>query len=130
MPPTIGHSQRCGRQTARPIPWKACHAPGIAATSTGRRLEQELKPKARVVADYGACNRAGLRADADFARAAPAGQLVSRVAGLGPGLPSQVLHLVEQLTLPAPLASPLAEPATGSPGMPCTSLWPGRPSTT
>jgi len=32
----------------------------------------------------------------------PAGQLVSRVAGLAPGLTSEVLHLVQQLTLPAP----------------------------
>jgi len=32
----------------------------------------------------------------------PAGQLVSWVAGLAPGLTSEVLHLVQQLTLPAP----------------------------
>jgi hypothetical protein len=32
----------------------------------------------------------------------PAAQLVSRVAGLAPGLTSEVLHLVQRLALPAP----------------------------
>jgi len=32
----------------------------------------------------------------------PAGQLVSRLAGLAPGLTSQILHLTQRLTLPAP----------------------------
>ena len=36
----------------------------------------------------------------------PAGQLVSRVAGLAPGLTSEVQHLVQQLTLPAPAGQP------------------------
>jgi short-subunit dehydrogenase len=48
----------------------------------------------------------------------PADQLVSRVAGLAPGLASGILHLVQRLTLPAPAGSPLAEPAAGSPDMP------------
>jgi hypothetical protein len=32
----------------------------------------------------------------------PAGQVVSRVAGLAPGLTSEILHLVQQLLLPEP----------------------------
>jgi hypothetical protein len=32
----------------------------------------------------------------------PAAQLVSRIAGLAPGLTSEVLHLVQRLALPAP----------------------------
>jgi len=32
----------------------------------------------------------------------PAGQFVSRLAGLAPGLTSQILHLTQRLTLPAP----------------------------
>ena len=47
-----------------------------------------------------------------------ADQLVSRAAGLAPGLTSGILHLAQQPTLPAPPASPLAEPATESPDMP------------
>jgi hypothetical protein len=40
----------------------------------------------------------------------PAGQIVSRVAGLAPGLTSEILHLVQRLMLPAPAgASPAAE---------------------
>jgi hypothetical protein len=34
----------------------------------------------------------------------PAGQLVSRAAGLAPGLTQQILHLTQQLALPAPAA--------------------------
>ena len=37
----------------------------------------------------------------------PAAQLVSRVAGLAPGLTSEVLHLVQPLALPAPPGQPL-----------------------
>ena len=46
----------------------------------------------------------------------PAGQLVSRVAGLAPGLTSGVLHLVQQLTLPAPGSLPARGTGDGIPG--------------
>ena len=46
----------------------------------------------------------------------PAGQLVSRVAGLAPGLTSEVLHLVQQLTLPAPAGQPAHRTGDGIPG--------------
>jgi short-subunit dehydrogenase len=36
----------------------------------------------------------------------PAGQLVSRVAGIVPGLTSEILHLVQRLALPAPPGEP------------------------
>ncbi len=36
----------------------------------------------------------------------PAGQLVSRAAGIVPGLTSEILHLVQQLALPAPSGEP------------------------
>jgi short-subunit dehydrogenase len=46
----------------------------------------------------------------------PAGQVVSRVTGLIPGLTSEILHAVQQLALPAPSAD--ADPAghEGTPG--------------
>ena len=44
----------------------------------------------------------------------PAGQVVSRVAGLAPGLTSAVLHAVQQLVLPAPAAG--AAGPDGTPG--------------
>ena len=53
----------------------------------------------------------------------PAGQVVSRVTGLVPGLTSVVLHAVQQLALPAP--SPGAGPA-GEEGTPGYELNPGR----
>ena len=46
----------------------------------------------------------------------PAGQLVSRVAGLAPGLTSEVLHLVQQLTLPAQAGQPAHRTGDGIPG--------------
>lgn len=46
----------------------------------------------------------------------PAGQLVSRVAGLAPWLTSEVLHLVQQLTLPAPAGQPARGTGDGTPG--------------
>jgi short-subunit dehydrogenase len=45
----------------------------------------------------------------------PAGQLASRLAGLAPGLTSQILHQVQQLTLPAPPPDGEASGA-GTPG--------------
>lgn len=46
----------------------------------------------------------------------PAGQLVSRVAGLAPGLTSGIQHLVQQLTLPAPAGRPARGTGGGIPG--------------
>lgn len=47
----------------------------------------------------------------------PAGQLVSRVTGLVPGLTSEVMHLVQQLMLPAPSGGgPAAAGGDGTPG--------------
>jgi len=46
----------------------------------------------------------------------PAGQLVSRVADLAPGLTSEILHLVQQLTLPAPAGRPGPGAGDGIPG--------------
>jgi short-subunit dehydrogenase len=47
----------------------------------------------------------------------PAGQLVSRVTGLVPGLTSDVLHTVQQLALPAPVAGGAGHPdEQGTPG--------------
>jgi hypothetical protein len=46
----------------------------------------------------------------------PAGQLVSRVAGLAPRLTSEILHLVQQLTLPAPGGQPGHGAGDGVPG--------------
>lgn len=43
----------------------------------------------------------------------PAGQVVSRVAGIAPGLTSEVLHLVQHLVLPAPASRAGGEPAPG-----------------
>jgi short-subunit dehydrogenase len=46
----------------------------------------------------------------------PAGQLVSRAAGIVPGLTSEILHLVQRLALPAPSGepgSPVADEAQG-----------------
>jgi short-subunit dehydrogenase len=46
----------------------------------------------------------------------PAGQLVSRAAGIVPGLTSEILHLVQRLALPAPSGepgSPVADEAEG-----------------
>jgi hypothetical protein len=46
----------------------------------------------------------------------PAAQLVSRVAGLAPGLTSEVLHLVQRLALPAPPGQPAQEGDEPIPG--------------
>jgi short-subunit dehydrogenase len=46
----------------------------------------------------------------------PAGQLVSRVAGIAPGLTSELLHLVQRLVLPAPAGQPGTPAAEGTPG--------------
>ena len=46
----------------------------------------------------------------------PAGQVVSRVAGLAPGLTSGVLHLVQKLALPGPPVATTADGGEGTPG--------------
>jgi short-subunit dehydrogenase len=46
----------------------------------------------------------------------PAGQLVSRAAGIVPGLTSEILHLVQQLALPAPSGEPGAAVADEAQG--------------
>ena len=46
----------------------------------------------------------------------PAGQLVSRAAGIVPGLTSELLHLVQRLVLPAPAGQPGTPVAEGTPG--------------
>jgi NAD(P)-dependent dehydrogenase (short-subunit alcohol dehydrogenase family) len=46
----------------------------------------------------------------------PAGQLISRIAGIVPGLTSEILHLVQQLALPAPPREPGAAVADETPG--------------
>jgi short-subunit dehydrogenase len=46
----------------------------------------------------------------------PAGQLVSRAAGIVPGLTSEILHLVQRLALPAPSGEPGAAVADEAPG--------------
>jgi short-subunit dehydrogenase len=46
----------------------------------------------------------------------PAGQLVSRAAGIAPGLTSELLHLVQRLALPAPAGQPDTPAAEGTPG--------------
>jgi short-subunit dehydrogenase len=46
----------------------------------------------------------------------PAGQLVSRAAGIVPGLTSEILHLVQRLALPAPSAEPGAAAADEAQG--------------
>jgi NAD(P)-dependent dehydrogenase (short-subunit alcohol dehydrogenase family) len=46
----------------------------------------------------------------------PAGQVVSRVADLAPGLTSEVLHLVQRLALPAPSQSAGGGDGEGTPG--------------
>jgi NAD(P)-dependent dehydrogenase (short-subunit alcohol dehydrogenase family) len=58
----------------------------------------------------------------------PAGQVVSRVAGLAPGLTSEILHLVQRFMLPSPgAASPAgASPADGE-GTPGQDLDPAIP---
>jgi hypothetical protein len=43
----------------------------------------------------------------------PAAQLISRIAGLAPGLTSDALHLVQRLALPAPAGAP-SDPAQDS----------------
>jgi short-subunit dehydrogenase len=53
----------------------------------------------------------------------PAGQVISRVAGLFPGLTSQILHQVQQLALPAP--PPRSEADVGS--VPGHQLTPALP---
>ena len=55
----------------------------------------------------------------------PAGQLVSRVAGLAPGLTSEVLHLVQQLTLPAPAGQRASRNRRRDP-RPCADPGPGQ----
>jgi NAD(P)-dependent dehydrogenase (short-subunit alcohol dehydrogenase family) len=54
----------------------------------------------------------------------PAGQVVSRVAGLAPGLTSGVLHLGQRLALPAPSGPPGATTADGGEGTPGQDLEP------
>jgi NAD(P)-dependent dehydrogenase (short-subunit alcohol dehydrogenase family) len=46
----------------------------------------------------------------------PAGQVISRVTGLAPGLTSEVLHLVQRLLLPAPAGAGPAADGEGTPG--------------
>jgi NAD(P)-dependent dehydrogenase (short-subunit alcohol dehydrogenase family) len=46
----------------------------------------------------------------------PAGQVVSRVAGLAPGLTSEILHLVQRLMLPGPAEADPAAEGEGTPG--------------
>ena len=46
----------------------------------------------------------------------PAGQVVSRVANLAPGLTSEVLHLVQRLALPGPAGASAADGGEGTPG--------------
>ena len=46
----------------------------------------------------------------------PAGQVVSRIAGLAPGLTSEVLHLVQRLALPAPAGRGPGADGEGRPG--------------
>jgi short-subunit dehydrogenase len=46
----------------------------------------------------------------------PAGQLVSRAAGIAPGLTSELLHLVQRLGLPAPAGQPGTPTVEGIPG--------------
>ena len=46
----------------------------------------------------------------------PAGQLVSRAAGIVPGLTSEILHLVQRLALPAPSGEPGAAVADEAQG--------------
>jgi hypothetical protein len=46
----------------------------------------------------------------------PAGQLVSRAAGIVPGLTSEILHLVQRLALPAPSGEPGAAAADEAQG--------------
>ena len=53
----------------------------------------------------------------------PAGQIVSRVAGLFPGMTSQILHQVQRLALPAP---PPGREADGD-GTPGHALTPALP---
>jgi short-subunit dehydrogenase len=58
----------------------------------------------------------------------PAGQLVSRVANLAPGLTSEVLHLVQRLALPAPPSADAADPAgAGDQAVPGRALTPALP---
>ncbi|MGH3153222.1 MAG: SDR family NAD(P)-dependent oxidoreductase [Streptosporangiaceae bacterium] len=58
----------------------------------------------------------------------PAGQLVSRLAGLSPGLTSQVLHLAQRLALPAPAGRFGTPPAGGGDdGTPGHELDPALP---
>jgi hypothetical protein len=54
----------------------------------------------------------------------PAGQVVSRVAQLAPGLTSGVLHLAQRLALPAPPGPGDATTADGSEGTPGQDLEP------
>ena len=53
----------------------------------------------------------------------PAGQLVSRAAGLAPGLTSEILHLVQRLALPAPPG----QAAQGGEPVPAHDLDPAQP---
>ena len=46
----------------------------------------------------------------------PAGRVVSRIAGLAPGLTSEVLHLVQRLALPAPAGRGPGADGEGRPG--------------
>jgi hypothetical protein len=46
----------------------------------------------------------------------PAGQLVSRAAGIVPGMTSEILHLVQRLALPAPSGEPGAAVADEAQG--------------
>lgn len=57
----------------------------------------------------------------------PAGQLVSRLAGLAPELTSRILHLTQRLALPAPGTSPSPAGRDGIPGHELTPAIP-RPA--
>jgi short-subunit dehydrogenase len=46
----------------------------------------------------------------------PAGQFAARLAGLAPGLTSEILHLVQRLALPAPPGEPGVAATDGTPG--------------
>lgn len=43
----------------------------------------------------------------------PAGQLISRVAAIAPGLTSEILHLTQRLALPSPAPRSTAQPTPG-----------------
>jgi hypothetical protein len=54
----------------------------------------------------------------------PAAQLISRIAGLAPGLTSDALHLVQRLALPAPAGPPTDHAQDSGEGTPGHALNP------